>query len=96
MILFSLPPGGLSKAVAHRTVEETWYVVAGKGRLWRKRNGAEVTALAPSVSLTIPVNEEFQFRKDGEAMLQIVAVTMAPWPGESEAFPAEGVWPSTF
>ena len=31
MALFRLAPGGVSKAVAHRTVEEVWYIVAGRG-----------------------------------------------------------------
>jgi hypothetical protein len=31
MISFSLAPGTVSRAVAHKTVEEIWYVVAGCG-----------------------------------------------------------------
>lgn len=55
MISFTLAPGAVSKAVAHRTVEEIWYVVAGHGRLWRKFGEAEqVVGLTPGLSLTIP------------------------------------------
>jgi len=93
MISFALPPGAVSRAVAHKTVEEIWYVVAGQGRLWRRSDGAEeIVDLAPGLSLTIPVGAQFQFRNDGDAPLQIVAVTMPPWPGESEAYAAIGAW----
>ena len=96
MIRFSLPPGATSKAVAHRTVEEIWHVVSGEGRLWRVFGDAqEVTRLAPGLSLTIPTGTAFQFRNDGAAPLQIVAVTMPPWPGEGEAIVATGTWPAT-
>ena len=36
-----LPPGVIAKAVAHRSVEELWYVVAGRGRMWRKLGAQE-------------------------------------------------------
>ena len=94
MISFSLEPGRVSTAVAHRTVEEIWYVVAGAGRVWRKcEERTEITALAPGLCLTIPVGAHFQFRNDGEGPLQIVAVTMPPWPGAAEAYAVAGVWP---
>jgi mannose-6-phosphate isomerase-like protein (cupin superfamily) len=93
---FSLEPGVVAKAVAHRTVEEIWYVAAGQGRLWRKHGEAEqIVDLAPGLSLTIPVGTRFQFRNDGTDALHIVAVTMPPWPGEDEAMPADGVWSAT-
>lgn len=96
MISFALPPGAVSKAVAHKTVEEIWYVVAGAGRLWRAQDGAEkIVALAPGLSLTVPVGTRFQFRNDGDAPLQIVAVTMPPWPGDGEAFATNGPWNAT-
>jgi mannose-6-phosphate isomerase-like protein (cupin superfamily) len=96
MISFALPPGAVSRPVTHRTVEEIWYVVAGAGRLWRRLGADEaVTDLAPGVSLTIPVGTRFQFRNDGAAALQIVAVTMPPWPGNGEALPGDGPWQAT-
>jgi len=93
---FTLEPGVVAKAVAHRTVEEIWYVAAGQGKLWRKQGAAEqIVDLAPGLSLTIPVGTHFQFRNDGADALSIVAVTMPPWPGEGEAIPADGIWPAT-
>jgi mannose-6-phosphate isomerase-like protein (cupin superfamily) len=95
MILFSLPPGAVSKPVAHRTVEEIWYVVAGAGRLWRRLGREEaVTDLAPGLSLAILAGTHFQFRNDGETPLRIVAVTMPPWPGDPEAEIVAGTWNS--
>jgi mannose-6-phosphate isomerase-like protein (cupin superfamily) len=96
MISFVLQPGAVSKPVAHRTVEEIWYVVAGWGHLWRKQGDVEeVTELAPGVSLTIPVGTQFQFRNNGSGALQIIAVTMPPWPGEDEAYATAGMWETT-
>jgi mannose-6-phosphate isomerase-like protein (cupin superfamily) len=96
MISFSLEPGAVSKAVAHKTVEEIWYVIAGRGRLWRRQGDSEeITGLAPGLSLTIPVGAQFQFRNDGDQPLQIAAVTMPPWPGEGEALAVIGAWTAT-
>jgi mannose-6-phosphate isomerase-like protein (cupin superfamily) len=32
----TLPPGGVSSAVVHKTVEEIWYCLSGLGQVWRK------------------------------------------------------------
>jgi mannose-6-phosphate isomerase-like protein (cupin superfamily) len=96
MIVFALRPGAVSRPVAHRTVEEIWYVTVGRGRLWRKLGDREeITDLASGLSLTIPTGSQFQFRNDGDAPLQIVAVTMPPWPGDGEAYPVAGIWEAT-
>jgi mannose-6-phosphate isomerase-like protein (cupin superfamily) len=96
LAVFSLPPNAVSKAVAHRTVEEVWYILSGNGRIWRKLGDQEeVVALAPGVSLTIPTGTRFQFRCDGSEPLSIVGATMPPWPGASEAFFVEGTWQPT-
>lgn len=96
MAHFRLAPGAVARPVAHRTVEEIWYVVAGAGRLWRRLgNREEVTALEPGVSATIPTGARFQFRNDGATPLDIVAVTMPPWPGDGEVYAVAGIWPPT-
>jgi mannose-6-phosphate isomerase-like protein (cupin superfamily) len=93
MAHFRLNPGEVSKAVAHRTVEEVWYILAGQGRMWRKLGGEEeVTQLRPGTSLTIPVGTSFQFSCEGTAALEAVAVTMPPWPGPHEAYEVKGKW----
>lgn len=93
MAHFSLPPGAVSKAVAHRTVEELWLVLGGRGRMWRKLGAREETVeLHPGVSLSIPAGAHFQFRNDGDEPLDCAGVTMPPWPGMDEAYEVEGIW----
>ena len=93
---FELPAGAISHAVAHRTVEEIWYFVAGKGLLWRRAGTSESEVeVAPGVCVTIPLGTHFQFRADAEAPLAFVAITMPPWPGADEAFVVPGRWQAT-
>ncbi|HTV44060.1 MAG TPA: cupin domain-containing protein [Stellaceae bacterium] len=96
LAMFTLPPQAVSKPVAHRTVEEVWYVVAGRGRMWRRLADAQqIVELAPGVSLAIPVGTHFQFRCDGSDALSILGATMPPWPGNDEAYQVPGVWPAS-
>jgi mannose-6-phosphate isomerase-like protein (cupin superfamily) len=93
MAQFTLPPGAVSKAVAHRTVEELWLVIAGTGRMWRKLGPEEeIVVLMPGVSIAIPVGAHFQFRNDGTDRLDCAGVTMPAWPGMDEAYEVKGVW----
>ena len=93
MAHFQLAAGKTSIAVAHRSVEEIWFVTGGRGEMWRKQADAEeVIALAPGVCLTIPLGTAFQFRSSGPEPLRIVAITMPPWPGEDEAYSVEELW----
>ncbi len=96
MAHFTLAPGETSRAVVHRSVEEIWFVVSGRGEIWRHADARdELTTLEPGVCLTIPVGTRFQFRAtDGDA-LAAVAVTMPPWPGGDEAILVDGKWPPT-
>jgi mannose-6-phosphate isomerase-like protein (cupin superfamily) len=91
---FALPPGRTSRAVRHRTVEELWYFVGGRGRMWRRdKDGREcVVDVAPGVSLDIPLGTTFQFRSIGDEPLAAVGTTMPPWPDDDEAVPADGPW----
>ena len=96
MAHFTLGPGQVSRAVVHRSVEEVWYFLAGRGRMWRRDGDTEVIAeVAPGVSLAIPLGTHFQLRNDGAEALAAVAVTMPPWPGEDEASFVEGKWPAS-
>ncbi len=93
MAHFQLAAGRTAKAVVHRTVEEIWYVVAGRGEMWRSQAGrSSVVGLEPGVCLTIPVGTRFQFRSFGPDPLGVVAVTMPPWPGDDEAAFEPGPW----
>jgi mannose-6-phosphate isomerase-like protein (cupin superfamily) len=93
---FQLEPGEAAKAVSHTTVQEIWYVLAGAGQLWRRQGDRERTvALRPGVCLTIPLGAAFQFRSmAGNEPLQVVAVTIPPWPigSEDEARFEDGPW----
>ncbi len=81
-----LPAGAVSIPVRHRTVEEIWFFLAGKGQVWRKQGEREqLLDVAPGMSLTIPLGTQFQFRNTGEVPLEFVIVTTPPWPGEDEA-----------
>jgi mannose-6-phosphate isomerase-like protein (cupin superfamily) len=96
MAHFTLAPGAIAKAVAHRTIDEVWYVVSGRGRMWRRHGEREeIVELRPGLSLTIPQGTHFQFRADGDAPLAAVGVAMPPWPGEDEAYVVEGAWQPT-
>jgi mannose-6-phosphate isomerase-like protein (cupin superfamily) len=93
LAVFSLSPKAVSKAVAHRTVDEVWYVVSGYGRMWRKLAEREETVeIGPGVSLSLPVGTHFQFRCDGPEPLTVLGATMPPWPGPDEAYAVEGIW----
>jgi mannose-6-phosphate isomerase-like protein (cupin superfamily) len=86
MARFELEAGRMSLAVRHRTVEEIWYVLAGRGEMWRRAADDEtVVALETGVCLTIPAGTSFQFRAGAATALVILAVTMPPWPGPDEA-----------
>jgi mannose-6-phosphate isomerase-like protein (cupin superfamily) len=94
MVHCTLPPGGVSLAVAHRTVEEIWWVVEGEGEVWRRLGEVEeVVAVGPGVALTIPTGAHFQFRATGPAPLRILIATMPPWPDEHEAYRVTDHWP---
>jgi mannose-6-phosphate isomerase-like protein (cupin superfamily) len=96
MAHFQLPAGAVSHAVTHQTVEEIWFVVSGRGSIWRLQAGVEsIDSLAPGTSLTIPLGTAFQFRADAGAPLAFVAITMPPWPSMDEAQPVAGRWEPT-
>ena len=96
MAHFELPAGGVSHAVTHRTVEEIWFVLSGRGAIWRRQEGVErIDPLRPGTSLTIPLGTAFQFRAEAGLALAFVAITMPPWPGMDEAMPVLGPWAPT-
>ena len=93
MAHFELPAGKVSRAIAHRTVDEIWFILRGSGQMWRRLGDREESvSLEPGVCLTIPVGAHFQFRSSGEGPLAAIGVTMPPWPGEEEAYEVIGAW----
>ncbi|MDA1097780.1 MAG: cupin domain-containing protein [Proteobacteria bacterium] len=96
MAHFALAPGETSRAVTHKTVEEIWFFLDGRGEMWRRQGEREdVVAVERGVCLTIPLGTHFQFRAVGDQPLAAVAVTMPPWPDTEEALQVEGKWPPT-
>ena len=93
---FTLAPGHTSTAVVHRTVEEIWFFVSGRGEMWRKQEGREeVVPVEAGVCVTIPLGTRFQFRSLGVEPLVALAATMPPWPGDGEAVVVPGMWAPT-
>lgn len=96
MAQFELPPGATSTAVTHRTVEEIWLFLSGRGEMWRKQGvREEIVRVEAGVCVTIPLGTDFQFRASRDAPLRAIAVTMPPWPGEGEATVVSGAWEPT-
>ena len=99
MAHFTLPPGAVAKAVTHRTIDEIWYVVSGRGRMWRRQQNdqgiqEEVVVLRAGTSLTIPLGTHFQFRAD-VAPPTAIGTAMPPWTSDDEAYAVEGPWQPT-
>ena len=93
MAHFELPAGMTSSAVVHRTVEEIWFVVAGRGQMWRRQGEREeIVELVPGTCLTLPLGTHFQFRASAAEPVAVVGVTMPPWPGADEAIAVPGPW----
>ena len=95
MVHCTLPPGGVSKAVRHRTIEEIWHFLSGDGEVWCAFDGEEgVVPVTEGISLTIPTGAQFQFRNTGATPLRFVIATMPPWPGDEEAERVADHWPT--
>jgi mannose-6-phosphate isomerase-like protein (cupin superfamily) len=96
MIHSTVPPFQVNRATVHATVSEFWYVLEGKGEIWRD-DGKEscLTELVPGITIDIPVGTAFQYRNTAEAELRFICVSMPPWPGETEATYVKGVWEAT-
>ena len=93
----TLAPGLTSSSISHRSVEEIWYFTEGSGLVWRQQGDVEETVkVEHGVSLTIPKHTKFQFRNTGKKQLKFIISTMPPWPGQAEAKPEVGPWPTSF
>ena len=75
-------------------VEEIWYVLEGRGQVWRcppeiDAESVAPRAVAPGDALTVPPRRRFQFASEAGGVLRFLCFTAPPWPGPSEARPAE-------
>lgn len=60
----TLKEGAISKAIYHNTVYEFWFILSGKGAIWRKTDQEEsVSPLQAGVSIDIPLGTHFQYRR---------------------------------
>jgi mannose-6-phosphate isomerase-like protein (cupin superfamily) len=96
MIHSTVPAHQVNRATVHETVNEFWYILEGRGEIWRD-DGTEscVTDLVPGTSIDIPVGTAFQYRNTSNADLKFICIDMPPWPGDSEATFVEGKWQPT-
>jgi len=86
-----LGPGAVSRPVSHRSVEEIWYIVGGRGQVWRCPPGAraEPIEVGPGDTVVIPTGWRFQFKAAPDGELRFLCYTSPPWPGADEAEAAE-------
>ena len=94
LVEVTLPAGQVSRPVWHRTVEEVWYVLEGRGRVWRCAPEVDPASVAPVAvgpgdALAIPTTWRFQFSADAGGPLRFLCYTAPPWPGEDEAQTAD-------
>jgi mannose-6-phosphate isomerase-like protein (cupin superfamily) len=68
--------------VKHRTVEEVWYFLGGRGEVWL---GGETTRVMAGSTVFIPTGSPFQFRTLGDEPLRFLCFTSPRWPGDGEA-----------
>lgn len=96
MIHSTVPPHKVNRATVHATVSEFWYILEGRGEIWRD-DGVEsfVTELLPGTAIDIPVGTAFQYRNVSDEDLKFICIAMPPWPGDSEATYVNGVWQPT-
>ena len=96
MIHSTVPPHQVNKATVHATVSEFWYILEGRGEIWRDDGGEScITALEPGTAIDIPVGTSFQYRNVSAVDLKFICIAMPPWPGEAEAAFIEGIWQPT-
>lgn len=89
----TLPVGGVSLAIRHRTVEELWFILSGTGEVWRRLDDhEEKVSVQAGTSLSIPVGTAFQFRNTGATPFTFLMCTMPAWPGPDEAERVNGAW----
>lgn len=96
MIHSTVPPHQINRATVHGTVDEFWYILEGRGEIWRD-NGLEssVSILEPGTSIDVPAGTAFQYRNVADQELKFICISMPPWPGDSEASYVDGAWQPT-
>lgn len=93
MIHSTVPPNQTNRATVHATVSEFWFVLEGRGEIWRDDGvDSSITDLVPGTAIDIPVGTVFQYRNVSDHDLKFICIAMPPWPGDSEATLLDGIW----
>ena len=95
MAHFELPAAETSRAVAHRTVGELWFVLSGRGELWRKRGIRRRLSCSSQACASRCLKVPISVRASPGEALAIIAATIPRWPGGSEAEFVDGPWASS-
>jgi mannose-6-phosphate isomerase-like protein (cupin superfamily) len=93
MAHFRLPAGRAGRAVMHVDLEEIWYCLAGKGRMWLSAT-ADIAEppmrIRAGTSFVIPPGASFQLDNTGNDPIDFIGVTVPPWPGAHGAAVVSG------
>lgn len=97
LALCELAPANVSVPVRHRSVEELWYVLSGRGIISRRQGPTEpfLDELQAGDCVDIGTGLTFQFRCTSQDPLRMVLLTLPCWPGADEAIlaPELATWP---
>lgn len=90
-----LDAGATSIAIRHRTVEELWVVLDGRGQIWRSPllDAARYDAIGPGDSLRIGPGTSVQFRANIDTDLVLLVARIPRWSGAHETEHVRGPWP---
>ena len=93
LAVFELAGGKTGRAIVHAEVDELWYFLSGRGRLWRSNDSNEsIEEVGEGTCVSLPRGTRFQVQAYPKAKLKAVAVTLPRWPGDDAARVVEGPW----
>lgn len=94
--LMELPSGFTTDPVYNNNIDEIWYIVGGRGELWRKQGSEEkIVPLDTGVCVTIPRKVHFQVRTYGFQPLSLLVVSTPIMQGDYDAERVKGIWQPT-
>ena len=87
------PPGETSPVHFLPELFEAYYVLAGRGEIWRQiSDREEITALRPGRLVQIPAGTRFQYRAYSDASLVFLVVVLPTWREELFHLVEGGPW----